>query len=146
MPALFRTLMIASVATLGIASTPAMATTLKFAASLTGQAETPPNPSKATGKATVSFDTDTKKLSWKITYHGLTGKATAAHFHGPAAIGVKAPPVVPIQGKLASPIKGTATLTDQQAADLEAGKWYFNVHSAQYPDGEIRGQVTEAKP
>ena len=55
-------------------------------------------------------------------------------------MGAKAPPVVPITGKLASPIKGSATLTDAQAADLEAGMWYFNVHTAKYPDGEIRGK------
>ena len=59
-------------------------------------------------------------------------------------MGKNAPPVVPIPaGALASPIKGTATLTDAQAADLQAGKLYFNVHSAKFPDGEIRGQVTK---
>jgi len=43
--------------------------------------------------------------------------------------------------KLASPIKGDATLTDAQAADLAAGKWYFNVHTAAHGGGEIRGQL-----
>ncbi len=57
-----------------------------------------------------------------MTYKDLSGPATAAHFHGPAAAGANAPPVVPIPpDKLASPIKGEATLTDAQAADLEAG-------------------------
>ncbi len=41
-------------------------------------------------------------------------------------------------------IKGMATLTDQQAKDLEAGLWYFNVHTAKFPDGEIRGQLAAA--
>jgi hypothetical protein len=44
---------------------------------------------------------------------------------------------------VASPIKGTATLTDAQAADLAAGKWYFNVHTEANKGGEIRGQVTK---
>ena len=44
---------------------------------------------------------------------------------------------------LATPIKGTATLTDAQAADLQAGKWYFNVHTAANKGGEIRGQVVK---
>jgi hypothetical protein len=49
--------------------------------------------------------------------------------------------VVPLSGSLASPIKGTATLTAAQVADLKAGKWYVNVHTAANPGGEIRGQV-----
>jgi hypothetical protein len=40
-----------------------------------------------------------------------------------------------------SPIDGTATLTADQVKDLLAGKWYFNVHTAQNPGGEIRGQI-----
>ena len=56
-------------------------------------------------------------------------------------MGAKAPPVVPIEAPFTSPIKGSATLTDAQASDLQAGMWYFNLHTAKYPDGEIRGQV-----
>ena len=40
-------------------------------------------------------------------------------------------------------MKGTVTLSDSQAADLLAGKWYFNVHSEKYPNGEIRGTVAK---
>ena len=50
---------------------------------------------------------------------------------------------VGVQGSVASPIKGTATLTDAQAADLAAGKWYFNVHTEANKGGEIRGQVAK---
>jgi hypothetical protein len=132
-------------ATLGLAlvSAPAYAATEKFAATLTAAAETPPTTSKGSGVLAATLDTKTLKFSWTVTYKGLTGKATAAHFHGPAAVGAKAAPVVPIVGSLASPIKGSATLTKAQAADLEAGKWYFNVHTAKYPDGELRGQVAK---
>ena len=45
------------------------------------------------------------------------------------------------RAKCCNPIKGEATLTDAQAADLQAGKWYFNVHTAANKGGEIRGQV-----
>ena len=145
MSPLFRTMLIASATALALASAPAMAATMKFTAALTAAAETPATTSTGTGKADVSFDTVSKMLSWTVSYSGLTGKAMAAHFHGPAAVGAKAAPVVPIAGDLTSPIKGTATLTDKQAADLEAGMWYLNVHTAKYPDGEIRGQVVAAK-
>jgi hypothetical protein len=45
---------------------------------------------------------------------------------------------------LASPIKDQAVLTDSQAKDLLSGNWYFNVHTAQNPGGEIRGQLSRA--
>jgi hypothetical protein len=141
----FRAVLIASATILALTAAPAMAATMKFTAVLTAAAETPPTASTASGKADVTFDTVSKMLSWTASYKGLTGKATAAHFHGPAAVGAKAGPVVPIKGDLSSPIMGTATLTDKQATDLEAGMWYFNVHSAKYPDGEIRGQVLMTK-
>jgi hypothetical protein len=121
---------------------PAFAATESFTADLKGATEVPPNDSKGTGAVTASYDTASKKLSWSVTYKDLSGPATAAHFHGPAAAGANAPPVVPIPPTaLASPIKGEATLTDAQAADLEVGKWYFNVHTAAHGPGEIRGQV-----
>jgi hypothetical protein len=62
----------------------------------------------------------------------------AAHFHGPAAFGANASPTIPI-AKPESPITGSAVLTDAQIADLQAGNWYFNVHTAANPGGEIRG-------
>ena len=51
--------------------------------------------------------------------------------------------VVPAKDLGASPIKGEATLTPEQATDLQAGKWYFNIHTAANKGGEIRGQVTK---
>jgi hypothetical protein len=122
---------------------PAFAEKITFKADMSGAQETPPNDSKGTGTANATFDTETKTLEWTIEYSGLTGEAAAAHFHGPAAAGAKAPPVVPIDGSLASPIKGTVTLPEQQANDLMGGLWYFNVHTAKFPDGEIRGQLTK---
>ena len=84
----------------------------------------------------------THALTYNVTYEGLTGPAAAAHIHGPAEPGANAPPVVPF-ANAASPITGTATLTDAQAADLAAGKWYVNVHTAANRGGEIRGQIVK---
>ncbi|MEO9230634.1 MAG: CHRD domain-containing protein [Devosia sp.] len=122
---------------------PGFADELKYHADLTAAQETPATDSTGTGTLDASYDTSAKTLSWTVTYSGLTGDVTAAHFHGPAAAGAKAPPVVPVSAPYASPIKGSATLTAQQTSDLQAGMWYFNLHTAKYPDGELRGQVTE---
>jgi hypothetical protein len=93
------------------------------------------------GAATATLDTATKTLTWTVDYSGLSGAATAAHIHGPADPGANAGIVVPFTGDLASPIKGSATLSDAQIADLEAGKWYVNIHTAANKGGEIRGQL-----
>lgn len=128
-------------ATLMIAAPAAFAENQMYKAALTAAAEVPPNASKGTGALTSTYDTATKKLIWTVTFSGLSGPATAAHFHGPAAAGANAGVAVPQKDGLASPMKGEATLTDAQAADLQAGKWYFNVHTEANKGGELRGQV-----
>lgn len=115
----------------------------KMKATLDGKSENPPNSSAGKGTADIDYDAATKKLTWKLTYSGLTGPAKAAHFHGPAEPGKNAAPAVPIPNQASSPVEGSATLTDAQAADLLAGKYYVNIHTAANPDGEIRGQVTK---
>jgi hypothetical protein len=124
---------------------PASAATMHFTAKLNGASETPPNTTPGTGTASVDLDTSSDMVSWTLTYSGLTGPATGAHFHGPAAVGKQAGVAIPMTGALASPIKGSAKVTDAQAKDLKAGLWYVNLHTAANPGGEIRGQVTAAK-
>ena len=115
----------------------------KMKATLDGKAEVPPNASAGKGSADIDYDAASKKLSWKVTYSGLSGPATAAHFHGPAEAGKNAGVAVAIPNATSSPAEGSATLTDAQAADLMAGKYYVNIHTAANPGGEIRGQVTK---
>jgi hypothetical protein len=94
----------------------------------------------------ASYDETTKKLSWTITYSGLTGTPVAAHFHGPAQPGENAPIEVPAPHAEKNPIQGSAVLTSKEASDILGGKMYFNIHTKAHPAGEIRGQVKEAKP
>ena len=121
---------------------PVFAETVSFKADLKASEEVPPNDSKATGTVTATYDTANKKLTWKGNYSGLTGPATMAHFHGPAEPGKNAGVAVPITPS-ASPFENSANLTDAQAADLLAGRWYVNVHTAAHPGGEIRGQLVK---
>ena len=115
----------------------------KMKATLDGKAEVPPTTSAGKGTADIDYDAATKKVTWKVTYSGLSGPATAGHFHGPAEAGKNAGVAVAIPNIASSPVEGSATLTDAQAADLMAGKYYVNIHTAANPAGEIRGQVTK---
>jgi CHRD domain len=114
---------------------------VKLKASLSGATEVPPTTSKGTGAGDFTYDTASKKLTWTITYKDMTGPVTAGHIHGPAAAGANAGVEVPLQNAGTSPIKGEATLTDAQAADLMGGKTYVNLHTADNKGGEVRGQI-----
>jgi CHRD domain len=127
-------------------ATPSQAATTNFKATMNAATEVPPNQSTGTGTVTASFDPSTKVLTWEGSFSGLTGPATAAHFHGPAEPGKNAGVAIWISEKgktLDSPFKGTATLTDAQASDLQAGLMYVNVHTAANPGGELRGQLVK---
>ena len=121
-------------------ATPSMAAMMNFKATLSAKSEVPPNASAGTGEVTATYDTATKKLTWKGSYSDLTGPATAAHFHGPAPAGKNAGVMVPI-APASSPLAGSATLTDAQAKALMDGDMYVNVHTAANKGGEIRGQL-----
>ena len=114
--------------------------TVTFGATLSGAAEVPPTNSAGTGTLVATLNKGSSVLNWRLNFSGLTGPAVAAHFHGPALPGANAGVVVPIPLAM-TPAEGQATLTPAQVADLTAGKWYVNVHTAAHPGGEIRGQV-----
>src|SRR5262245_16781811 len=118
------------------------AETVTLKGELKGTNEVPPNNSPASGQATATLDTGTKTLTWTITFKDLSGPAVAAHFHGPSEPGKNAGIVLPFKSAQ-SPIEGTAVLTDPQVADLVAGKWYANIHTAANPGGELRGQMVK---
>ncbi|MGA7389118.1 MAG: CHRD domain-containing protein [Pseudolabrys sp.] len=122
-------------------ATPSMAAMVNLKADLKASSEVPPNESKGTGSVTATFDTDSNKLSWKGTVSGLSGPVTAAHFHT-ADVGRNGAVAVAIIDADKGSFEGSATLTDTQAEDLMAGKWYVNIHTATHKAGEIRGQVT----
>jgi hypothetical protein len=131
----------AAAAAVTLISSAALAETVHMKATLTGAAQVPPLQINGKGTADVTVDTTTKKLSWKIEYTGLSGPATAAHFHGPADASKNAGVEVPIVPAGPSPLSGTATITDAELKQLMDGMMYINVHTKAHPAGEIRGQV-----
>ena len=113
---------------------------VRIGGSMTGSEEVPVVNTGGRGTLEGMYNKETRLLAYTVTYTGLSGPATAAHFHGPASVGQNAGIVLPIANP-ADPIKGEATLTEAQAADLLAGRWYVNVHTRAHPGGEVRGQV-----
>jgi hypothetical protein len=126
------------------APAPALATIINLTASLDGLQEVPVVVTTGTGSAVLTFDDVSKLLSWNISFSGLIGTTTNAHFHGPAAAGVSAGVrlglSVPL-GVTFGNIVGSATLSAPNEAELLAGLWYINIHSTFKGGGEIRGQV-----
>ena len=99
--------------------------------------------STATGSASMTYDDVTSDFSWNISWSGLSGPVTVAHFHGAALPNANAGVQVnfaAISGST-SPSIGNTTITALQATDLLAGLWYINIHTQVHPGGEIRGQV-----
>ena len=120
----------------------ALAQIHNFVFSIDGLQPVPPTGSPGTGIGNVTYDQGTGVLSWNIIFGGLTTLQTAAHFHGPAPFGVNAGVQVGIG--VGSPAIGNAPITAVQGADLLNGLWYVNIHTTQFPGGEIRGQVVPA--
>lgn len=134
----------ASIAVLGISGCGMMgqpSNMVAFTTQLRGANEVPANASVGNGSVDAVLNKDTNLFRWKVNYSSLTGPATAGHFHGPAAIGANAGVVLPWAGPITSPMEGSATITPAQAADLMAGRWYANIHTAAHPGGEVRGQM-----
>ena len=147
-----------------------------YSASLSGAAESPPNMSPGTGAALVTYDPDTHSLSVHVDFSGLLAPTTAAHIHccttdpetGTAGV---ATPTPTFPGFPAGVVSGTydalfdLTLSSSfnpafittnggtpagaeavLAAGLASGRAYFNLHSAAFPGGEIRGFLTSSVP
>lgn len=151
-----RTLLLASAAAMLLAPLPAAAALLSFSATLTGSQEVPPNASAATATATILVDTVAQTLLVNESFSGLSGPATASHLHT-APPGVAGPIILPfavVPSATSGSFSDTLTAADlinqgtsgistfaQLLDRIEAGNTYVNIHTANFPGGEIRGQV-----
>lgn len=99
--------------------------------------------SSGSGNATMTLDVATLELGYTVDYKDLSGPATMAHIHGPAEPGANAGVVVPLTVASPTQLAGKVTLTEAQVAELKAGKYYVNIHTAANRGGEIRGQIKQ---
>ena len=114
---------------------------LTFSTRLAGGSAVPPSRSQASGQIDAIYDTQSRLLRWKASWHDLSSPITGIAFHGPAQQGQTAPMTMIWPGPFGPRYEGRATLTPQQALDLQQGSWYINVTTQSWPGGEIRGQM-----
>lgn len=107
---------------------------------LNGFQVTPANRSPGAGTGSVILNAAETQVTVTLFFLGLAGTQTSAAIHGPALPGATG---LPIFNLPVGNFTQTFAVTPQQAADLKAGRWYFEVRSSAFPAGEIRGQITE---
>jgi hypothetical protein len=116
----------------GVPSMPTYAATLAPGAGIA---------STGSGSVIATLDTATGELGYTVDYKGLSSAATMAHIHGPAAEGANAGVIAPLATPTGTQIAGKVTLTEAQIADLNAGKYYVNIHTDTNKGGEVRGTL-----
>jgi hypothetical protein len=138
---------IAAFAVAVLSSSAALADMFAFTdVALTPEQQSPAALSDGKGWLNALYDSSTKTLTYVVSWQLKAGNVvSASHFHGPGAVGVNAGVQIGVNlpstnsGKMG----GSVILTPGQEADLLAGNWYFNIHSAAFSAGEIRGQLVE---
>ena len=155
-----------------VSASPAFAALITYTATLDGPSTSPPNVSPGTGIAFVDFDTALHQMRVQATFSGLLGNTTASHIHaatavagtGNAGVATQLPTftgfplgvtngvydhtfdMTNLTSYSASYVTANGgTATTAEAALLLAladGKAYFNIHTNQFPGGEIRGFLT----
>ena len=108
--------------------------------SLSGAQEVPPVSSGASGKSTIQVWVD-RSVIGRVAVSGMV--PTAAHIHL-GAPGTNGPVIIPLTKTADNTfiVPPNTKLTEDQYASYKAGNLYVNVHSAAYPAGEVRGQLS----
>lgn len=143
----FRTAAVA-VAVAAASASSAQAQT-SFISFLNGAQEAPtPRVTPAFGNGTVLLNAARTQITINLTFQGLLAPITVAHIHN-GAVGISGPVIIDIREfmtispdlRSGSIMNAVLNVTSAQADILLAGNGYFNIHSTQFPAGEIRGQI-----
>jgi CHRD domain/Calx-beta domain len=110
-----------------------------YIAGLNSAQVVPPSGSPATGVAVVRQAVNIPVVSVSLSFSGLTSAETEAHLHGPSAADANAPIIVTLpSGQV---VDFQTPLSNAQLLDLSRGMFYVDVHTTNFPNGEIRGQL-----
>ncbi len=116
--------------------------TVKVSADLSGQEEVPPT-GDGTGTANLKLKKKKKKVCFNVSFQGLSSGTTASHIHK-GDPGVNGPIEVELfTGAQTSPVTGCVDAKKKQIKKMakKPGNYYVNVHTGDFPNGEIRGQL-----
>ena len=120
---------------------------IHFRAELWDGPQRAPTSSDGAGVAEFTLERDTLRLSWTVTFSGLTSPPTALHVHGPVPAEGSAPPVFPLASEhFTSPVTGERLLSAGEVSLFVQNLVYVNLHSERYPEGELRGPVRKQRP
>ena len=119
----------------------------KFSVYLSGRQEVPANNSSGSGTCFVTLNATETQVTVECTYRNLTSNVVGAHIHDNGPVGVNGP--IRFNFNYTGGTSGTIgpltfNTTPAQVADLRSNKWYVNIHTSNFPNGEIRGQVKRA--
>ncbi|GAB6967195.1 CHRD domain-containing protein [Komagataeibacter kakiaceti JCM 25156] len=138
----FPTLPVLVVASMAMAS-PTLAATVRLEGHFTAEHGATSHPD---GLVRAALNTRTNLVKYTLTWTGLSGPVTAAHFHGPAPVGEEAGVLVPIPAPYKSGQRGSVLLSSEQAQALQNGQIYVNLHTDALPNGEARAQLAPVTP
>jgi hypothetical protein len=116
----------------------------QFSVYLNGRQEVPANNSTGSGTCMVTLNATETQVTVACNYRNLTSNAVGAHIHDNGPVGVSGP--IRFDFSFTGGTSGTIgpltfATTPAQVADLRANRWYVNIHTSNFPNGEIRGQV-----
>src|SRR5262245_28273953 len=125
-------------------STSAGAATITYFVYIDGLQEG--NASTATGSATVILDDVANTLDVSMTYTGLSSPTNNAHIHCCSLPPTPAPVIIPwvppfVLGATSGTFNNVFALTPTQVTQIKSGQSYINLHTVNFPGGEIRGQI-----
>lgn len=114
-----------------------------FTAFINSAQEVPTNSSTGKGFARIFLNESAGTINFTVSFSGLSSNQSAAHIHGAAGVGTNAGVLIDLGavGGTSGTITGTRSITPTQIASLKSNQTYVNIHSANFPGGEIRGQV-----
>jgi hypothetical protein len=164
-----RLALLLTAAAVSLVTVPATAAINVYNGTLTGAQEFPPNASPGTGSAIVTVDDVANTLRVQISFAGLTSTTVASHIHCCAPVGANAGVATQVPSFVGFPTGVTSGTYDQSfdlglsttynptfvnnnggsvasaratlLSGLGAGLTYLNIHTSQFPGGEIRGQL-----
>jgi len=115
----------------------------RFIAQMSGAMEVPPADPDGTGMARITINDATNRVCTDIEVRNI-GTVTAAHIHR-GAPGVNGPPVITLDPPDDNDSDDCDTVDDGLVDEIRRNPaaFYVNVHTTDYPDGAVRGQVNE---